>query len=90
MKIDYLPKNAAFRHVQFKVKTKSNIPNEPAGYGSLRVLVKVNGCAYTETSAKRERSFLLKQGIIDEHWRVIKWGNGFAIAPFTNLTLDKE
>ena len=90
MKKSHLPKNAAFRHEKLNVRTNSNNPDELAGYGSLRVFVKVNGCAYTKTSAKREHSFLLKQGIIDDRWRVIKWGNGFAVAPITNLSHNEE
>jgi hypothetical protein len=90
MKKNHLPKNAAFHHEKLKVLTNSNNPDEHAGYGSLRVFVKVNGCAYTKTSARREHSFLLKQGLIDERWEVIKWGNGFAVAPATNLCPNEE
>jgi hypothetical protein len=79
-----MPKGAQFRHVQLPVKTKSNIPNEQGGYGSLRVFVRTNGEPYTAVMAKRVRSFLVNQKIIDEKWGVIKWGNGFAVAPIKN------
>jgi len=80
-----IPKGAELLHVQFTVRTASNKADEQAGYGSLRVFVRKNGAPYTAAKAKTELTFLLNQGIIDEYWQVIPWGNGFAVAPITNI-----
>lgn len=85
MSIAQMPKGASLLQVKFPVKTNDTIPNEQAIYGSLRVLVKKNGAPYTEMKAKGERTFLINQKIIDESWEVIRWGDGYAIAPITKI-----
>ncbi len=81
------PKGAELRKEIFSVKTAT--PDDKAKYGSLRVLVRVNGTPYTEKMAKAERTFLINQGYIDESWEVIPWGNGFALAPITYTTSEE-
>ncbi len=85
-----VPKGSQLHQEKFPVKTKSNLSNEHASYGSLRVFVRTNGAPFTSPKAKAERTFLINQGVIDDTWEVIPWGTGFAVAPITNLLKDEE
>lgn len=84
-----IPKGAYFSRVQLPVKTKSNNPDEKAGYGLLGVFVKINGEPYDKPFAKAVHSFLLNRKIIDKNWKVIPWGDGWAVAPLTSRSKTK-